>query len=194
MVAILIIAICVALYLVINMGKSNDASTTAGAVSAQTQNMNASGGKKVYEDYANEAIQFFDGYLSLCKNHRVIGLCHLLRTGKDEFSIKTKMECCITAIDDIHGDEEFRQIKGLWCEIGDSAIRSYFGCPNLHYAFCDADEYRFSNGQAIMAFERQFYTRGGDWMTTLKYIGEELRKRWPGIQVDVDKSGIKVEA
>lgn len=194
MAVIIILMVCIASYFVISGTKKSANKDSRGKSSCSASlNMSIGNIEKVDKDYANEAIQFFDGYLSLCKKHKVIGMCALSFTGRDEFSIKTKMKCCITAIDDNHGDEEFKTLKRLWSEDGDSFIKSYFGCLNLHYVFCDADEYQFNNGQAIMAFERAFFTRGGEWLPTLKYIREELQKKWHDIQISVDKGGIVVK-
>lgn len=164
----------------------------------------------VNKDYADEAIKFFDGYLSLCKKHSVMAVCSLLSIGKDEFGIKTEMNCTITAIDGEHADDAFEVIKRVWMQLrqekmntgdyaavtyaGDSYIKEYFGCEDLHYAFTEADEYQFENGQVVMSFERELFTRnGGQWQPTLSFIKQELQKKWENATIDVGKGGIIVK-
>lgn len=76
-------------------------------------------------DYAKAAIKFFDGYLSLCKNHAVLAVCCLYSIGTGEFGIKTKMECVITTIDGKHGDEAFDIVKRVWTQIRQELQRKW---------------------------------------------------------------------
>lgn len=169
-----------------------------------------SGSAAVDKDYADEAIKFFDGYLSLCKNHSVMAVCSLLAIAKDEFGIKTEMHCTITAIDGEHADDAFEAVKSVWLQLrqekmdagdyaavtyaGDDYIKEYFGCENLHYVFTEADEYQFENGQVIMSLERHLFTRdGSQWQPTLSFIKQELQKKWENATIDVGKGGIIVK-
>lgn len=196
---ILIVVVVVVIYYL------NKSKTKAGAAKIYTLES-----PEVGKDFASEAVKFFDNYLCLCKNHSVMAVCSLLALGTDEFGVKTKMECVITAIDGEHGDEVFGMIGREWSRLrqekmaegdysavtyaGDGYIKDYFGCEDLHYAFTEADEYQFENGQAIMAFERTLFTRNGvKWEPTLSAIKQELLKRWPNANVDVGKSGIIVK-
>lgn len=164
----------------------------------------------VNKDYASEAVKFFDGYLSLCKKHSVMAACSLLSIGKDEFGIKTEMNCTITAIDGDHADDAFEVVKRVWMQLrqekmdtgdyaavtyaGDGYIREYFGCEDLHYVFTEADEYQFENGQVIMSFERNLSTRnGGQWQPTLSFIKQELQKKWVNATIGIGKGGIVVK-
>lgn len=159
--------------------------------------------------YANEAIKFFDNYLSLCKNHSVIGFCDICCKNYEQGWINTEVTCTITYIDDEHADEEFNQIKNIWLRLrqekmdageyasvtyaGDGYIKDYFGCKDLHYAFTEADEYKFENGQVIMSFEN-IITKDHKLRPTLEYIKEELLKKWPNANIKVDNSGIIVRS
>lgn len=165
---------------------------------------------EISKHLAREAIQFFDNYLYLCKNHAVTAICHLSFVGTDEFGIKTRMECIITAVDGDHGDEAFGMVKRVWSQLkqekmstgdysavsnaGDSFIKQYFGCDDLHYVFTEADEYQFENGQVIMSFERVMFTHeGAKWQPTLYFIKQELQKKWEKATINVDKGGIIVK-
>ena len=164
----------------------------------------------VDKNYADEAIKFFDGYLSLCKKHSVMAVCSLLSIGKDEFGIKTEMNCTITAIDGERADGAFELVKRVWTQLrqekmntgdyaavtyaGDNYVKEYFGCEDLHYVFTEADEYQFANGQVIMSFERELFTsNGSQWQPTLSFIKQELQKKWENATIDVGKGGITVK-
>lgn len=165
---------------------------------------------EINKNFAKEAIQFFDNYLCLCKNHSVTATCYLSFIGEDQFGINTKMGCIITAIDGEHGDEAFGMVRRVWTQLrqekmnsgdysavtyaGDGYIKQYFGCDDLHYVFTEADEYQFENGQVIMSFERTMFTReGAKWHPTLSFIKQELQKKWENATINVDKSGIIVK-
>ena len=197
---ILIIATIVFVIYSKNRSNSGDSPKTYSIESAE-----------VNKSFSREAIQFFDNYLSLCKNHSVTAVCHLSYIGKDEFGINTKMECIITAIDGEHGDEAFGMIKRCWTQLrqekmrsgdysavthaGDGYIKQYFGCDDLHYVFTEADEYQFENRQVIMSFERPMFTReGAKWYPTLSFIKQELQKKWENATITVGEGGILVKA
>lgn len=180
------------------------------SITNDVNNTYSNDSEKIDKSYAQEAIKFFDNYLSLCKKHSVIAVCHLSSLGADEFSINTKMECIITAIDNEHADEAFGAIKRMWTQlrqekmragdysavtyVGDGYIKEYFGCQDLHYVFTEADEYQFQNGQVIMSFERPLFTRQGTmWQSTLCYIKQELQRKWENATITVDKCGIIVK-
>lgn len=180
------------------------------ATTADKQNNYSIDSKEVGKDYANEAIKFFDNYLSLCQSHSVMATCDLLSLGTDEFGVNTRMTCIITAIDGEHADEVFYSIKRTWLQLrqekmnagdysavtyaGDGYIKQYFGCEDLHYVFTEADEYQFENGQVIMSFDRPLFTREGTkWQATLLAIKQELQQKWPNATITVDKNGIIVK-
>lgn len=173
-------------------------------------NMYSTSIEDVSKDFANEAIKFFDNYLCLCKNHSVMAVCSLLAVGQDEFGIKTKAECVITAIDGEHGDETFDMVKRVWSQLiqekigeddntnatraGAGYIKEYFGCEDLHYTFLNADEYVLENGQAIIFYERtMFTTSGAKWQPTLYFIKQELQKKWANAKIDIGEGGIIVK-
>ena len=165
---------------------------------------------EVDKNYAREAVDFFNGYLSLCENHTVIAVCSLTRTTADEFGINTELKCTITAVDNEHGDEVFSNIQNNWVSLrqrefnlenysavtnaGDTFVKNFFGCENLHYVFTEADEYEFRNGQAIMKFERPINTHhGGKWNPTIIVIKQELLKLWPNANIKISQGGMIVD-
>ena len=195
-----IILIVIVAIIVHSKNKSNSADTNKSYSIDSTE---------ISKNLAREAIKFFDNFLCLCKNHAVIGTCHLSFAGTDDFGIKTKMECIITAIDGEHADEAFGMVKRVWTQLrqekmntgdyaevtyaSDGFIKQYFGCDDLHYAFTEADEYQFENGQVIMSFERVMFTHeGAKWQPTLYFIKQELQKKWENATINVDKGGIIV--
>ena len=155
---------------------------------------NPSNASEIAKDFANEAIQFFDGYLCLCQHHSVKGNCSVLSTGVEDGVISARIECRVIQIDNEHADEVFRTLRD------DEMIKSFFGCAELHYAFTEVDEYTFEDGWAIISFERSVYILWGGkpsgikWMPTLQYIRQELQRKWPNASIDVGNSGIIVEA
>ncbi len=193
------------LYIVLRGKKSNTNYNT------NINNTYAIDSIEVNKDYAKGAINFFDSYLSLCKKHSIVGVCNLLSVETDDLGIKTKMECIISAVDGEHADEAFDMVKRVWTQIrqekknsgdysaatyaGDSYIKSYFGCEDLHYIFTGVDEYQFDNSQVIISFEKYMFTReGAKWQPTLYYIKQELHKKWESVNISIDKGGIVVEA
>lgn len=205
---VIIIAIIVGLAF-FNIGSYTSTETTKVADGNSCKSVHSVDAVKVDNNYAVEAITFFDSYLNLCKKHNVLGVCSLLYTGEEKGFINTKLECIITAIDNKHADEEFEMIKLAWVQIrndemksgdypsavlaGDKYIKNYFGCENLHYAFTEADEYKFENGQVIMSVERPIYTFGGaQWQPTINFIKQELQKKWGTATITAGKGRIVV--
>ena len=165
---------------------------------------------EVDKNYAEEAIKFFNGYLSLCANHTVIAVCSLSRTTDDDFGINTEFNCTITAIDDEHGDEAFLNIQNNWLNLrqkqfdlenysavvhaGDDFIKNFFGCKDLHYAFTEADEYKFTNSQTVIKHEFPVNTHhGAKWNPTLVVIKQELLKLWPNANIKIAQAGMIVD-
>ena len=187
MIIFLCIIACVVIYLVLQFtGKSGEKKSVS--------TNNPSNASEIAKDFANEAIQFFDGYLCLCQHHPVKGNCSVLSTGVEDGVISARIECRVIQIDNEHADEVFRTLRD------DEMIKSFFGCAELHYAFTEVDEYTFEDGWAIISFERSVYILWGGkpsgikWMPTLQYIRQELQRKWPNASIDVGNSGIIVEA
>ncbi len=166
--------------------------------------------EKIGKDFANEAVQFFNGYLSLCKKHTVMGSCRLLYARKSEFGHEGRVECVITEINHLEAECEFRRIEGVWSALwrekmdagdyeaathaGDGYIEEYFGCKNLHYAFTEADEYQYKDGQVVIGYDRTLFTRwGATWDATLAAIKKELQMQWPTVSFDFFDGGIIVK-
>ncbi len=165
---------------------------------------------EVSGNFASSMINFFDSYLCLCKVHSVGAVCGFHSLGKDDMGIRVKAECIIVAIDGEHGNEAFRGLEDRWMlakqrekaiagdplagiHAGDNYVRDYFGCKNLHSVFLEVDEYQFEGIQAMMAFETVFFTTfGAKWDITLRYIQQELKKKWPNAVVSIGAQGMSV--
>lgn len=205
---LLLLAVVVVLVIMAVVSKSQEATTVQSAnVSQKPTAINTS---EVSENFARSMINFFDGYLCLCKVHSVGAVCGFHSLGKDDMGIRVKAECIIVAIDGEHGNEAFCGLKDRWMiakqrekatakdplagiHTGDNYVRDYFGCKNLHSVFLEVDEYQFEGIQAMMAFETVFFTTfGAKWDITLRYIQQELKKKWPNAVVSIGKQGMSV--
>lgn len=205
---LLLLAVVVVLVIMAVVSKSQEATTVQSAnVSQKPMAINTA---EVSENFARSMINFFDSYLCLCKVHSVGAVCGFHSLGKDDMGIRVKAECIIVAIDGEHGNEAFRGLEDRWMiakqrekaitgdplagiHAGDNYVRDYFGCKNLHSVFLEVDEYQFEGIQAMMAFETVFFTTfGAKWDITLRYIQQELKKKWPNAVVSVGKQGMSV--
>jgi len=165
----------------------------------------------IAKDYANEAIQFFDNYLTLCQKHSVVGIGNLFGNEIDDMgNNKTRIECTIIAVDDERADDVFDRIKRKCTELseekmssgdyfaaahaGDSYIEEYFGCENLHYAYTEADDWEFENREVIISFERTIYAHSGAKLQpTLSFIKQELQNKWENVTIDIGRNGMSVK-
>lgn len=205
---LLLLAVVVVLVIMAVVSKSQEATTVQSAnVSQKPTAINTS---EVSNNFASSMITFFNSYLCLCKVHSVGAVCGFHSLGKDDMGIRVKAECIIVAIDGEHGNEAFRGLEDRWMiakqrekaitgdplagiHAGDNYVRDYFGCKNLHSVFLEVDEYQFEGIQAMMAFETVFFTTfGAKWDITLRYIQQELKKKWPNAVVSVGKQGMSV--
>lgn len=205
---LLLLAVVVVLVIMAVVSKSQEATTVQSAnVSQKPTAINTS---EVSGNFASSMINFFDSYLCLCKVHSVGAVCGFHSLGKDDMGIRVKAECIIVAIDGEHGNEAFRGLEDRWMiakqrekaitgdplagiHAGDNYVRDYFGCKNLHSVFLEVDEYQFEGIQAMMAFETVFFTTfGAKWDITLRYIQQELKKKWPNAVVSIGAQGMSV--
>lgn len=205
---LLLLAVVVVLVIMAVVSKSQEATTVQSAnVSQKPTAINTS---EVSENFARSMITFFNSYLCLCKVHSVGAVCGFHSLGKDDMGIRVKAECIIVAIDGEHGNEAFRGLEDRWMiakqrekaitgdplagiHAGDNYVRDYFGCKNLHSVFLEVDEYQFEGIQAMMAFETVFFTTfGAKWDVTLRYIQQELKKKWPNAVVSIGTQGMSV--
>lgn len=205
---LLLLAVVVVLVIMAVVSKSQEATTVQSAnVSQKPTAINTS---EVSENFARSMITFFNSYLCLCKVHSVGAVCGFHSLGKDDMGIRVKAECIIVAIDGEHGNEAFRGLEDRWMiakqrekatakdplagiHTGDNYVRDYFGCKNLHSVFLEVDEYQFEGIQAMMAFETVFFTTfGAKWDITLRYIQQELKKKWPNAVVSIGAQGMSV--
>lgn len=205
---LLLLAVVVVLVIMAVVSKSQEATTVQSAnVSQKPTAINTS---EVSGNFASSMINFFDSYLCLCKVHLVGAACGFHSIGKDDMGVRIKAECIIVAIDGEHGNEAFCGLKDRWMiakqrekatakdplagiHTGDNYVRDYFGCKNLHSVFLEVDEYQFEGIQAMMAFETVFFTTfGAKWDITLRYIQQELKKKWPNAVVSIGKQGMSV--
>lgn len=205
---LLLLAVVVVLVIMAVVSKSQEATTVQSAnVSQKPTAINTA---EVSENFASSMINFFDSYLCLCKVHSVGAVCGFHSLGKDDMGIRVKAECIIVAIDGEHGNEAFRGLEDRWMiakqrekviagdplagiHTGDNYVRDFFGCKNLHAVFLEVDEYQFEGIQALMTFETVFFTTfGAKWDITLRYIQQELKKKWPNAVVSVGKQGMSV--
>ncbi len=205
---LLLLAVVVVLVIMAVVSKSQEATTMQSAnVSQKPTVINMS---EVSNNFASSMITFFNSYLCLCKVHSVGAVCGFHSLGKDDMGIRVKAECIIVAIDGEHGNEAFRGLEDRWMiakqrekaitgdplagiHAGDNYVRDYFGCKNLHSVFLEVDEYQFEGIQAMMAFETVFFTTfGAKWDITLRYIQQELKKKWPNAVVSIGAQGMSV--
>ena len=150
---------------------------------------------EVDKNYVEQAVKFFNGYLSLCANHNVNAVCTLSQLSNDDFGINTKLECLFIAIDGEHAEETFSYMRVISRTSGEDAIKNFFGCEDLHYAFIEADEYEImENGQAIIKYERPLCTHfGAKWNPTLIVIKQELLKTWSSANIKITSAGMIVD-
>jgi len=165
----------------------------------------------VAKDYANEAIKFFDNYLTLCQKHSVVGISDLLGVEiDDKGNIKTRIKCTIIAVDDERADDVFDGIKRICTErskekmgsgdyfaaahAGDSYIEEYFGCENLHYAYTEVDDWEFEDREVIISFEKTICNYSGEKLQpTLSFIKQELQNKWENVTIDIGRNGMSVK-
>lgn len=169
-------------------------------------NTQATSAGKVNSNFVETAFSFFDGYLSFCQNHNVVGKAILVILGRETSGINVKMQCDIQYIDNKKAYEELNVLKLSWSKIkrnkenyqdsslaGDEYIQSYFGCDNLHWVFTEIDEYDFNYPNVSMSFESTMFTLNGEsWGATLISIEQEILKKYPNTTICIDNNGIAV--
>lgn len=162
----------------------------------------------ISQDFVKNSVQFFDGYLSLCDKHQVLGTASLLQQGTATHEIKAQLKCKLYTIDDEHAEWFFSVKKMAWenaknevndpierIHAGDAFMKSFYGCDDLHYAFNDIDEYIFGDPDVIISCDISLFTmEGAKWEANLNAIKQELNKKWPTAKIDVGKGGLIVEA
>lgn len=147
----------------------------------------------VNDDYVNEAVLFFNNYLSLSELHHATGHAYLTCDKKDEFGFHTKIGCSLFSIDDTHASDALSIISFWHKETIEQNMQNYIGCDNIHYIFSEPDEYRFGDPDVTIEFDRFFFFSKGDWSSSKKAIKDELLKLWPNAKIDIFKNGIIVK-
>lgn len=158
----------------------------------------------------NEAIKFFNSYLSLCKKHSVEGFCYYNIYKEKRY---VKMGCRIDVIDGKTATRELYEVRKIWNDLqhqkmnlsnatnADKYIKKYFGCEDLHYLFANVNNYRFNIGVVIMGDEHQliyplYDNNNKAWKKPFKLIKEKLQRKWKTeniyISEDSDYIGISI--
>ena len=162
----------------------------------------------ISRDFVEHSVKFFDGFLSLCDKHRVLGRATLLQQGTATHEIKAQLRCKLYTIDDEHAEWFFSVAKIGWenaknkmddpidrIHAGETFMKSFYGCDDLHYAFIDIDEYAFGDPDVIIYCNTSLFTmEGAKWEANLNAIKQELNKKWPTAKIDVGKGGLVIEA
>ena len=176
--------------------------------SGNTSHLSASNNQSVISwNFVKEAVKFFDGYLSLCDKHQVLGTASLLQQGTATHEIKAQLKCKLFTVDGEHAEWFFSVKKMAWenaknevndpierIHAGDAFMKSFYGCDDLHYAFNDIDEYTFGDPDVIISCDISLFTmEGAKWEANLNAIKQELNKKWPTAKIDVGKGGLIVE-
>ena len=65
----------------------------------------------ISRDFVEHSVKFFDGFLSLCDKHRVLGGATLLQQGTATHEIKAQLRCKLYTIDDEHAEWFFLSQK-----------------------------------------------------------------------------------
>ena len=159
------------------------------------------------QNFVKEAVQFFDGFLTFCAQHRVLGRASLLQQGTAEHWVEAQLKCKFFTIDDEHAEYFFSVKKIGWenakkevdlsdrIHAGDAFMKSVYGCDDLHYAYTDIDEYIFGDPDVVISCETSLFTmEGAKWEANLNAIRQELRTKWPNATIKTGMGGIVVEA
>lgn len=162
----------------------------------------------ISKDFVEHSVKFFDGFLSLCNKHQVLGTATLLQQGTATHEIKAQLRCKLYTIDDEHAEWFFSVAKIGWesaknkmndpidrIHAGETFMKLLYGSDDLHYAFVAIDEYTFGDPDVIVSCDTNLFTmEGAKWEENLRAIKQELSKKWPAAKIEGSKGGLIVKA
>lgn len=156
------------------------------------------------------AVEFFDGYLSLCKAHRIQGTAGLHQESADTSSIQLTMSANVITIDGEHANDAIEVLLitrdlvkkdysvkdyAAYSAAADSVILNYFGTNHLHYAYTDPEDYGYDGCEVIFKAQTTLFpTMGEKLQPTLREIERQLLEKWPNVSVQVGRYGMTVRA
>lgn len=157
-----------------------------------------------------EAVEFFDGYLSLCKAHRIQGTAGLHQEDADSSSIQLAMSATVITIDGEHANDAIEVLLitrdlvkkdysvndyAAYSAAADSVILNYFGTDHLHYAYTEPEDYRYDGCEVIFQAQTTLFPSMGEKLPpTLKEIERQLLEKWPDAKISSGPYGIAVES
>ena len=149
--------------------------------------------------FVDNAVSFFDGYLSLCKRHSVMGSSTLSLQKREEGKIEALLSCTLFTIDAEDAAEAFRIMKRAfpdgygWIKGCEEIMTSFFGTKALHWAYTDSDCIRIQDREVIITSETSLFTfAGANWESSVAAIKKQLSEKWPGACVEIGRSGLIV--
>ena len=180
-------------------------SKSSGGNTKQTSSSNNL--SEISQSFVKNSVQFFSGFLSLCDKHQVVGNAALLHQGIATQEIKAKLECQFYSIDGEHADEFFNALKYAWeraksekneplerIHTGETFMKSFYDCDDLHYAYIEIDEYEFGHPEVSLSWDISLFTmNGAKWEENLSAIKQELNIKWPAAKIEVGKGGLIVK-
>ncbi len=158
-------------------------------------------------NFVDNAMQFFDTYLSFCKKHKVMGIAGLARYEQtNQNKIKVDFDCDVIAVDDEHADEAFESMQmraNIYKEgrsyleyspLIDSFYADYYGCEKPHWVFTEPENFTYERGSAHITFEGSLFTlAGARWKPTISVIIRELQEKWPNAEISSGPGGMSVK-
>lgn len=151
--------------------------------------------------FVYNAVSFFDGYLSLCNKHSVIGNSTLSLISKHEGELQAVLSCTLFSIDGEHACEALNVLKMAfpdghgWIKNSEEVMAEYFGTSSLHWTFTEPENFRIQNSEVIISSDVTLFMFGGaKWETTVSAIKNKLLEKWPKCSIAIGKSGLIVKA